>query len=334
LNSKSGNYISKKIFFLFLLFIISASLLFSQQLKKVTFVPHWVPQAQFAGYYVALEKGIYKKYGIDLEIITGGPNVSSAALLKEGKVDLALMWLSNAIELKAKGAKIINFAQCVNRSALMLVTKKSSGINSPKDMNGKKIGIWGGDFQIQPMAFFKKYDLNVKTIMQGNSINLFFFDGIDVTSAMWYNEYNTIINSGINKDELNTFFFSDYGLNFPEEGIYCSESFYNKNREICEAFLSASLEGWRYAFDHPEEAIEIIIRYMKEANLPCSRSHQRWMLDCMEQLYFPSKKMDNFEVLPVENYMLLAKILLENGHIDKIPPYNDLYKPLKRGQSK
>jgi NitT/TauT family transport system substrate-binding protein len=325
---------TKKISFLITLFIISASPIFPQQLKRITFVPHWVPQAQFAGYYVALEKGIYKKYGIDLEIITGGPNTSSAKLLKEGKADIALMWLSNAIELKAKGIKIINFAQCVNRSALMLISKKSSGINSPKDMNGKKIGIWGGDFEIQPMEFFKKYKLNVNTIMQGSSINLFFFDGIDVTSAMWYNEYHTIINSGINKDELNTFFFSDYGLNYPEEGIYCSESFYKENRDICEAFLGASLEGWRYAYDHPDEAIEIIIRYMKAANLPGNRSHQRWMLDCMKELYFPSKKMDNFELLQADSYMLLAKTLLEDGLIDKIPPYKDLYKPLNPMQNK
>ena len=308
--------------------------LYSQQLKKVTFVPHWIPQSQFAGFYTALEKGFYKNHGIDLTIIAGGPKVPSSILLKEGKVDFALLWLSNAIQLKEKGAKIVNFAQLVNRSALMLVSKKSSGISSPKDMNGQKVGIWGGDFQIQPMAFFKKFDLNVKTIMQGNSINLFFFDGIDVTTAMWYNEYHTIINSGINKDELNTFFFSDYGLNFPEEGLYCSEDLYAKDPKLCASFAEATLEGWRYSFDHPEEALEIIIKYIKEANLPYNKAHQKWMLECMKDLYFPSKKIDNFELLPAENYMLLARILLENKLISKIPEYNSLYKPLNLKQGK
>jgi NitT/TauT family transport system substrate-binding protein len=301
---------------------------FSRPLKKVTFVPHWVPQAQFAGYYVAKALGLYEKHGLDLTIIPGGPKVSSSALLEKDGVDFALMWLSNAIQLKAKNLRIVNIAQIVNRSALMLIAKKSSGIKSPQDMNGKKVGIWGGDFQIQPMAFFKKYNLNVKTVMQGNSINLFFFDGIDVTSAMWYNEYHTILNSGFNPDELNTFFFADFGLNFPEEGIYCSEKFYKENPKVCKAFIEATLEGWQYSFEHPEEAIQIVQRHIKLANLPTNKAHQRWMLSKMKDLIFPSKNMDKFETLSKDNYMLVGSKLLESGLIKKIPQYDSLYRPI------
>jgi len=318
----------KKILIFFLLSVIITTSVLSQSLKKITFVPHWVPQAQFAGYYVANDLGFYKKKGIDLTIINGGPKVSSSSLLEKGKVDFVLMWLSNAIELRSKKTKIINIAQLVNRSALMLITKKSSGIKTPQDMNGKKVGIWGGDFQIQPIAFFKKYKLDVKTIMQGNSINLFFFDGIDITTAMWYNEYHTIINSGFDKDELNTFFFADYGLNFPEEGIYCSEDFYNNNLEVCKAFVLATLEGWKYSFEHPEEAINIILKHIKEVNLPVNKAHQRWMLDRMRDLIFPSNKMDNFERLSIENYSLVADKLKEGGQITEIPAFNELYKPI------
>jgi NitT/TauT family transport system substrate-binding protein len=318
----------KKIPVFLSLFITCTSFIFCQQLKKITFVPHWVPQAQFAGYYVANDLGLYKKYGIDLTIITGGPKVSSSSLLEKNKVDFALMWLSNAIQLKANKAHIVNIAQLVNRSALMLVSKKSSGIKTPQDMNGKKVGIWGGDFQIQPMAFFKKYKLDVKTIMQGNSINLFFFDGIDVTTAMWYNEYHTIINSGFNKDELNTFFFSDYGLNFPEEGIYCSEDFYRNNPETCKSFVQATLEGWKYSFEHPEEAVNIILNHIKEVNLPVNKAHQHWMLDRMKDLIFPSKNMNEFENLSKDNYMLVADKLKEGGLIKEIPAYDVLYKPV------
>jgi NitT/TauT family transport system substrate-binding protein len=324
----------KKTFILLILSLTITPFALSQQLKKITFVPHWVPQAQFAGFYVANDLGFYKNHGIDLTIITGGPKVSSSSLLEKGKVDFALMWLSNAIELKAKKVKIINIAQLVNRSALMLISKKSSGIKTPQDMNGKKVGIWGGDFQIQPLAFFKKYKLDVKTIMQGNSINLFFFDGVDITTAMWYNEYNTIINSGFNKDELNTFFFADHGLNFPEEGIYCSENFYNNNIDVCRAFVQATLEGWKYSFEHPAEAVDIILKHMKEANLPVNKAHQRWMLDRMKDLIAPSNKMDNFELLSVENYSLVGDKLKQGNLIKEIPAYNEIYKPVifKKGE--
>lgn len=325
--------VKKNLAFLTLLMVISSCLL-GQELKKISFVPHWVPQAQFAGYYVAKDLGIYEKHGIDLTILTGGPKVSSSLLLQNGKVDFALLWLSNAIQLKAGNTKIVNIAQIVNRSALMLVSKKSSGIKTPQDMNGKKIGIWGGDFQIQPMAFFKKYKLDVKTIMQGNSINLFFFDGIDVTTAMWYNEYHTIINSGFNKDELNTFFFADHGLNFPEEGIYCSEKFLQENPEICKSFVLATLEGWKYSFEHPEEAITIIMKHIKKENLPVNKAHQRWMLDRMKDLIFPQHKMNGFEKLAKENYLLVSNKLKEGGLITKTPGYDDLYKPVSMEKTK
>lgn len=303
--------------------------IFSQNMQKITFVPHWVPQAQFAGYFVADELGFYKKRGIDLTILPGGPKISSSALIQEGKVDFSLMWLSNAIQLRANNIKIVNIAQIVNRSALMLISKKSSGINNPKDMDGKKIGIWGGDFQIQPMAFFKKYKLNVKTIMQGNSINLFFFDGIDVTTAMWYNEYHTILNSGINENELNKFFFADYGLNFPEEGIYCSEEFYDKNPDLCRHFVEATLEGWKYAFEHPDFAIDVVIKHIKKVNLPVNKSHQQWMLGRMNDLMFTSNKLSDFGVLQINDYLLVARKLYEEKLIDHIPSYYELYKPIK-----
>jgi len=327
-NPEILNIALKKNLVLLLLALTIAPVVQSQPLRKITFVPHWIPQAQFAGFYVAKDLGIYEKHGIDLTLITGGPKVSTASLLESGKVDFALLWLSNAIQLKAKKFDLVNIAQLLTRSALMLISKKSSGIKTPQDMNGKKVGIWGGDFQIQPMAFFKEYNLKVTPIMQGNSINLFFFDGIDVTSAMWYNEYHTILNSGFNPDELNTFFFSDYGLNFPEEGIYCSKEFYEANPEICKQFVAATLEGWKYAFEHPEEAITIMLKHINEAKLPINKTHQRWMLAKMKDLIFPANKMDNFEKLPKDNYLLVANKLREGEFINEIPEYDSLYKPV------
>ena len=239
----------------------------AQALAKMTFVPHWLPQAQFAGYYVAREMGFYQKHGIDLTIMTGGPQVSAVQCLEEGKADFASLWLTKGIQRRSIGKPIINLAQLINRSALMLVAKKSSGITTPQDMNGKKIGLWGDDFLIQPQAFFKKYNLKVKTVQQGGTINLFFLDGVDVTIAMWYNEYHTILNSGFNEDELNTFFFSDHGLNFPEDGIYCREDFYLKNEALCRSFVQATLEGWQYAFNHPDQAIETVIKERRDVRV-------------------------------------------------------------------
>ncbi|MCX6152489.1 MAG: ABC transporter substrate-binding protein [Ignavibacteriales bacterium] len=310
------------------LIMFTSAVAFTQSdLKKISFIPHWIPQAQFAGYFMAYEKGIYKKYGIDLKILTGGPNNPSSVEIEKGKVDFASLWLTNAIQLRDKGIKVINISQLVNKSALMLIAKKSSGIKTPQDMNGKKIGIWGGDFQIQPMAFFKKFNLDVKIIPQGSSINLFLMDGVNVTSAMWYNEYHTIINSGLNEDELSTFFFADYGLNFPEEGIYCLESTFKKDPKLCKDFILATLEGWKLAFEKSEEALNIVTKYMKAAKQPVNRAHERWMLNRMKDLIFPKKVYEKFEMLSQKDYEFVANKLLENKLIKKIPDFNLFYQP-------
>ena len=233
--------------------------------EKVSFLPQWSPQAQFAGYYTAYEKGFYKKYGIDLTIITGGPDKQALDWLEKGKADFATAWLSTALRNRSRGVKLVNVAQLIERSALMLVARKSSGISKPEDLNGKRVSTWGGDFAIRPSLFFKKYDLKVENIPQAYSLNLFLRGGVDAASAMWYNEYPPIIDSGINPDELSTIFYYDYGLNFPEDGIYTLEETFSKNPGAVRAFVKASIEGWLYAFSHSDEALDIVLDYMKTA---------------------------------------------------------------------
>jgi len=295
-------------------------------LKKVSFIPQWVPQAQFAGYYVAYERGIYKKYGIDLTIISGGPDRPSSDFLEVQKADFATMWLSTAIQRRAHGVRVVNIAQMLQRSALMLVAKKSTGIRTPEDMNGKKVGLWGADFQLQPRAFFKKYNLKVNVIPQSQSINLFLRDGVDVASAMWYNEYHIILNSGLNPDELTTFFFHEHELNFPEDGIYTLEDTFQKKPGLSCAFVRASIEGWLYAFAHPEETLDIIIKYMEEAHVPANRVHQKWMLGRMQDLIMPQDSHIPIGTLLPADYERVAKELKESGLIKEIPDFNSFYR--------
>lgn len=311
------------LFFVVLSFLIPYDVEAETTLKKVTFIPQWVPQAQFAGYYVAYEKGIYKKYGIDLTILLGGPKNSSVEFLEKGKADFATLWLSTAIQKRSEGVKLVNIAQVVQRSALMLVAKKARGIHKPQDINGKKIGLWGAEFQIQPRAFFKKNNLDVKVIPQSFSVNLFLRDGVDVASAMWYNEYHTIINSGLNHDELTTFFFYDHGLNFPEDGIYTLEKTFKREPSLSCAFVKASIEGWHYAFAHPDEALDIVMKYMSLAKVPANRVHQKWMLDRMRDLILSRNENDApVGKLLQSDFMRVSGELKEIGFIKHIPDFN------------
>jgi len=218
----------------------------------------------------------------------------------------------------------------MQRSALMLVAKKANGIEKPRDMNGRKVGLWGPVFQMQPRAFFKKYDLAVQVIPQSFSVNLFLRDGVDVASAMWYNEYHTLLNCGIDPDELTTFFFHEHGLNFPEDGIYVLEETYNKDPELCTAFVLASIEGWRYAFDHPDEALAVTMRNLKKEHIPTTLVHQKWMLERMKDLILTENGEDtDIGGLLIEDYSRVARGLKSMGLIDSVPGFTSFYKVIR-----
>lgn len=302
-----------------------------QKLRKVTFLPYWVTNAQFAGYYVADEMGIYKKHGIKVNILPYQPFITPQGLINEGKADFAALWLVNALGLQASGTDIVNITQLSLRSSLMLVTKKKSGINTLQDMNGKKAGIWSG-FELQPRALFNKYKLNVKIVPIGSSNNLFLMDGVDFTNANWFDEYHSLINSGFNPEDLNTFFFADYGLNFPEDGIYCLSDKRKNEPELCADFVNATLEGWMYAFNNPEKAIDIVVKNALKNNQPVNRVHQRWMLDRYKDLYIAKGKNSINTILMEKDYQLVGKVLKDNGLVKQIPPFNDFYQPVGKHQ--
>lgn len=313
------------IFLFLLLFAPSALAADRPNLKKAAFIPHWSPQAQFAGYYVAYEKEFYKKHGLDLTIIPGGPHRSPLDHLRQKKADFGSLWLCSAIEKRGQGLNLINIAQIMQKSALMLVAKKGSGIRTLQDMNGKKVGLWRNEFQIQPRALFKKYNLKVRIIPQSFSVNLFLQGGVDVASAMWYNEFHTLLNSGLNPDELSTFFFFDYELNFPEDGLYCLEETLKKDPELIRTFVRASLEGWLYAFDHPEEALDIILKHMRLAGIPANRVHQRWMLARMKDLIIDSGNKDSLGRLKEGDFQRVAGELKKIGLIKEVPSFTSFY---------
>ena len=290
-------------------------------LKKVSFMPLWEPQAQFAGYYVALDKGIYARNGIDLKILRAGVRHSPVEALEKGTADFAILWLSTVLQHRTAGNQFVNLAQIIQRSSKMLISKKAADIKTIADMEGKKVGLVGGDESIPFRTLFAKHHVKVREVRKSHTVNLFLRGGVDVTSAMWFNEYHTILDSGIDPDELNVIFLRDQGMNFLEDGIYTMEKTLHKDPALATAFVTASLEGWRYAFDHPDEALDIVLKYRREAQLPASRMHQKWMLDRMRDLMTPAAPEVGFGQLKEQDYLAVCHALQKQGLIRTYPDY-------------
>ncbi|WP_419786940.1 ABC transporter substrate-binding protein [Pseudodesulfovibrio sp.] len=296
----------------------------ARAIEKATIVLQWLPQAQFAGFYVAKDKGFYRDEGLYLHIMSGGPDVLASEYLETGRADFATMFLATGIRRRAS-LPVVNVGQFVQHSALMLITKKSSGIEKIEDMEGKKIGLWANEFQIQPRALFKRKNMRVTVVPQSDSLDMFMRGGVQVASGMWYNEYHTLMTYGLKPEDLKTFFFSDYALNFPEDGIYCLEKTANRRPEVCRALVRATARGWVYAFNHPEEALQSVIKRMKEARVTTNPAHQRWMLARMEDIIL-SDDVPKLGVLRQADYERVVKTLKEEGVIDSAPLFPEFYR--------
>lgn len=259
-------------------------------LPTLVFAPQWLPQAQFAGYYVAQDQGFYRDAGVEIEIIHPSASIQTTALLASGKADVISLFLVTAITARNKGLDMVNIAQLSQHSAIMIVAKKKSGINELSQLNGKKIGIWKSGFDELPKALIAQKNLKVEWVPVLSTVNLFLMDGIDAMTVMWYNEYHQIVLSGINEDELCPFFLSKYGFDIPEDGLYCLRSTLNTKREALQKFVEATLRGWEYAALNRSYALDVVEDRMNKAHIPSNRAHQAWMLDKMIELIDPDQK--------------------------------------------
>ena len=245
-------------------------------------------------------------------------------MLASGDALFATMFLSQALEKREQGVPVVNIGQITQRSALMILARKGSGIHSPKDLDGKKISVWQ-DFRAQPLALFRKLGIQPQILPQTSTLNLFLRGGVDAASAMWYNEYHLVINSGIDASELTIMFYNEQGLNFPEDGIYCLRSTLEKNADLCRKFVSATVKGWNYAFTHRDETMAVVMRLTGEAHTGTNLAHQRWMFDRMKDLILPPGSTRPIGYLAPEDFSTAAEELKRCGIIQAVPPFEDFH---------
>jgi NitT/TauT family transport system substrate-binding protein len=232
---------------------------------KVTVQLKWVPQAQFAGYYVAQEKGYYKAEGLDVTIKPGGPDISPVQVIAGNGADVVVNWMPDALAAREAGVPLVNIAQVFNRSGLMLTCKKSSGVNTPKDLKGKTLGVWYGGNEYPFLNWMSKLgykpDTDIKVLKQGFNVDPLLQNQAACVSTMIYNEYWQIIDAGVKESDLVTFFYEDQGVASLEDGLYVMEAKLKDPAFVAKMskFLKASFKGWNDAVKNPEEAAKIVV---------------------------------------------------------------------------
>ena len=294
---------------------------------KVSLGLVWVHQAQFAGYYMAKDHGIYRKYNLDVDLRPGGPGIQHLKNLTSGKLDFCSIWLSGAIEARSQGVPLVNLAQILQRSALLLVTDIDSGIETLKDLDGRTVGLWGAQFSLAPLALFRREGIQPRVVNQNVSISPFLRGAVDAAAAMRYNEYHQIYQAGMDFNIIRVFDLAKLGMNFPEDGLYAMESTWRDRRDVCRRFVQASLEGWRMAISQPELALNAIMARVAADKLATNRPHQAWMLKIINQNVMYGVKKGDMGRLSPQDYQLVGRVLQERKIIDNIPPIDEFSVP-------
>jgi NitT/TauT family transport system substrate-binding protein len=299
------------------LFLCASAL--AEPLRPAALIPQWEPQAQFAGYYVAQAKGFYTAHGVDMHVLRGGPASPPSALLRDGRARFGTFFLATALRERASGLPLVNLAQLVPHANLLLIARKADGITEPKDLDGKRVSLWGSEFRLLPEAFFKRHGVRVQAVPQGYTVDLFLRGGVAACSAMTYNEYHVLQNTGLDPEELTVFSMADFGLDLPEDGLYALDDTWKTDPDLCRAVVRASLAGWRYAFDHPDEALDIVMSHVAAAHLPTNRMHQKWMLAQITRSMQASGP--DFGRLTRSQYDAAADALHAAGLLETTPAY-------------
>jgi NitT/TauT family transport system substrate-binding protein len=228
----------------------------------------WVTQAQFAGYYYALDHGYYEEEGLDVTINPGGPDVNPIQVLVGGGADATVEWLGNPLATREAGTPIVNIAQIYTRSGLGLTCPASSGIQTPQDLAGRKIGTWFFGNEYPTFAFLNNLGFSyqgenpdVEVVKVGFNVDPLLNGEVDCITTMTYNEYYQILDAGFTPEDLVTFQYEDYDASVLEDGLYVLESSLEdpEMRDKLVRFVRASIRGWVDAAADPEGAVDAVV---------------------------------------------------------------------------
>jgi len=265
--------------------VLSMAAVTAQAADKLTLQLKWVTQAQFAGYYVAKDKGFYDKHGLDVTIKPGGPDIAPAQVLAGGGADVVIDWMPSALATREKGVPLVNISQVFSKSGMMLTCRKDMGVKASSDFKGKTLGVWFFGNEYPFLSWMDKLGLktsgssaDITVLKQGFNVDPILQKQAACVSTMTYNEYWQVIDAGLKPGELSVFKYEEQGVATLEDGLYVMEASLKdaKMKDKLARFVKASLEGWEYAINNTDEAADIVLE--NDATGAQTEKHQRRMM--------------------------------------------------------
>lgn len=271
-------------------------------LTEITLQLQWLPQAQFAGYYVALDQGYFEEEGFDsVEVLPSGGDIVPQDALVAGDVDFAVAWVPKVLgTLENQGVELTDIAQVFQKSGTTQVSWKDSDITSVEDFEGKRIGSWGFGNEWEIFAAMADQGLDASTVQittQDFSMNALLDRDVDAAQAMTYNELAQLLET-VNPetgelytmDDIDVISYEDTAGAMLQDAIWADTTRLNDDPAYADAatrFLKAVVKGWVFARDNPEEAADITYQAATAPGVdafPVGPTHQLWQMNEVNKL--------------------------------------------------
>lgn len=297
----------------------------NQELTQINLRLQWFPHSQFAGYIIAKEKGYYNEYGLDVNILPAGPDLKPQVTVASGTDDIGVAVPNQIIAAQSNGVPLVIIAQLFQDSPNRYILKKENSIGELSDLKGKKVGLWLGGDEVEFIAMLKSQGMSkedVELIPQAFSVVPFIEDQYVCSQVTLYGEMNFLAIQGWTKDKLQVLSPKDYNSAILGDLLFCKKDYLEENKETVTKFLEASIKGWQFCIEQPEEALKIILDYNKEL----SKDEQKLVMKSVIELittgdakeygigYINPKHLENAE-----------RILYESNQIDKRVIVSKLY---------
>ncbi len=330
--------------------LVLFSMASAQDLIPVNFQSKWFPQAQFAGYFVAQDKGFYAEEGLTVTVLDGG-NVNPTVAVASGNADFGTDWLANILTQRDQGLEVVIISQVYQTSGYRMVALQSSGIEEIADLAGRRVGVWGFGNEFAAEAVFSAAgftsnldptvtDPDVDAVVYAFDPSLVFPNEVDAASAMTYNELDQIVGLGYELDVLTILDPADIGADLLEDSIFATPATLEaadfkgsglSGREVAERFLRASIRGWEYAIANQEEAVQIVMAHCGDT---CAGSgsrqspliHQTWQMAEAAKLVMPTPDTE-VGALNRDAFERSVDLLVEVGLIENAYTWDDVVDP-------
>ncbi len=289
--------------------------------QKLVFTPNWTAQAQFAGFYVAQEKGFYREAGVDVEIVH--PSVSEPVMSRiiGGKCQVTMLMLPQAMEIIDRGVPLVNILQTSMNNGLMIISRRGK---NPLTQKGARMGTWQAGSGLLGICMSNKENLDYEWVRYAANMNLFVTGALDGTLAMSYNEYYQLLQAGMPLDDKTVYRFCDHGYNIQDDGVYMTKAYYVRHRDQARRFADATRKGWEWAASHQEETLDIVMKYVRGNRVGTNRVLQELMLKEILRLQIDRESKKREFRLRRDMVEKASRLMHEQGVLEREVKYEEL----------